>query len=180
MTILGYGSYGGPRDGRRNDCNCCVPHRRLHSLSAPGGRGSRGHVPPSDQGASRARGALRRQLAAEGPRWHLSTQKGPTGLGRTPYVLRRATLLSIRAPHRLFSVPCRPLRAPCRLLRAYWRPLRATCRPLRALTGLSGTSSSKGSTHACDDPLNQWLKAPTTAPARALTGGCEGLTPVPS
>ena len=67
-----------------------------------GGRGSRGHVPPSDQGASRARGALRRQLAAEGLRWHLSTQTGPTGLGRTPYVLRRATFLSIRAPHRFF------------------------------------------------------------------------------
>ena len=156
---------------------CPAPPIAFSICTRRGGQGARA---PSDQGASRARGALRRQLAAEGPRWHLSTQKGPTGLGRTPYVLRRATLLSIRAPHRLFSVPCRPLRAPCRLLRAYWRPLRATCRPLRALTGLSGTSSSKGSTHACDDPLNQWLKAPTTAPARALTGVCESPKPVPS
>ena len=120
--------------------------------------------------------------AAPLPPWFLrlcSTQKGPTGLERTPYVLRIATLLSIRVTHRLFIVPCRHLRAPCRPIRAYWRPLRATCRALRALSALSGTSSSTGSTHACDDPLNQWLKAPTTVPARALTGVCESPKPVP-
>ena len=69
LTILGYGSDGRPRDGRRNDCNCCVPHRRLHSLFAPGGGGAGGTCPHR----------IRGPLGPEGPcdaNWRLRVHAG--------------------------------------------------------------------------------------------------------